>query len=291
VEMARTMLLDSKLPKSLWAEAVNTAAFLRNRCPTKGLDGVTPEELWSGRKPNVKFLRIFGSSVVALNKGANVSKLDKKGIETVLVGYSAESKAYRLWKKGTKTVFKSRDVRINEENFIEEKDAVDIPILGNKNTDRENSESEGETKEDRVLEEAITNNEDVKTDSEDETTNLLPEPLVTRGRGRPKIIRTGKPGRPRKQFHEAEIVISLSTENPALEEAMNSEEKEKWLEAMNSKIKSLNDCNTWILVDKTHMHVISCKWVFNIKRRQNGEIDRYKARLVARRFEQRSGVD
>jgi len=90
MEMARTMLLDSKLPKSLWAEAVNTAAFLRNRCPTK------ETELCSGRKPNVKFLRIFGSSVVALNKGANVSKLDKKGIEAVLVGYSAESKAYRL---------------------------------------------------------------------------------------------------------------------------------------------------------------------------------------------------
>jgi len=117
--------------------------------------------------------------------------------------------------------------------------------------------------------------------------------LVIRGRGRPKIIRTGKSGRPRKQFYEAKIVMSLSTEIPAtLEEVINSKEKEKWLEAMNSEIKSLNDCNTWILVDKTHdMHVISCKWVFNIKRRQNGEIDRYKARLVARGFEQRSGID
>jgi len=191
-------------------------------------------------------------------------------------------------------VFESRDLKVNEENFIEEKDTVDIPILGNKNTDREDSESEGEIKEDRALEEApITNNEDVETDSDDEATNLLPEPLIIRGRGRPKIIRTGKPGRPRKQFHEAKIVMSLSTEIPAtLEEAINSKEKEKWLEAMNSEIKSLNDCNTWILVDKTHdMHVISCKWVFNIKRRQNGEIDRYKAQLVARGFEQRSGID
>lgn len=45
VEMARTMILEANLPKSLWAEAVNTAAFLRNRCPTKILSSMTPEEL------------------------------------------------------------------------------------------------------------------------------------------------------------------------------------------------------------------------------------------------------
>src|SRR5436190_9564893 len=87
--------------------------------------------------------------------------------------------------------------------------------------------------------------------------------------------------------------MSLSTENTtSLEEAMSSKEKEKWLSAMNNEMKSLNECKTWILVDETpNMHVISCKWVFNIKRHQNSEINKYKARLVARDFEQRNGID
>jgi len=53
-------------------------------------------KLWSGRKLDVKFLRIFDSDAIALSKGTGVSKLDIKGIEAVVVGYSTESKAYRL---------------------------------------------------------------------------------------------------------------------------------------------------------------------------------------------------
>lgn len=296
VEMARTMLLESNLPKSLWAEAVNTAAFLRNRCPTKILGGITPEELWSDRKPDIKFLRIFGSDAIALNKGTGVSKLDAKGIEAVVVGYSTESKAYRLWKRGTKTVFKSRDVRINERNTNKEREVIDLPVLSIEDTSNEDLENENPN-DNNVLEEMpLANNETTETDSDDDVvTNLLPEPLTVKayGRGRPKIIRTGKPGRPKKQYHEAKIVMSLSTENPnSLQEAMDSTEKEKWLNAMNDEMNSLNESKTWILVDETpNMHVISCKWLFNTKRRQNGDIDRYKARLVARGFEQRNGID
>lgn len=51
VEMARCMLIQSKLPKSLWAEAINTAVFIRNRCPSKLLNEITPMEIWSKRKP------------------------------------------------------------------------------------------------------------------------------------------------------------------------------------------------------------------------------------------------
>ncbi|KRZ63725.1 Retrovirus-related Pol polyprotein from transposon TNT 1-94, partial [Trichinella sp. T8] len=48
VEKARTMLIDAILSPDLWAEAVGTANYLRNRCPTKALRKVTPEEAWSG---------------------------------------------------------------------------------------------------------------------------------------------------------------------------------------------------------------------------------------------------
>ncbi|KYN19761.1 Copia protein, partial [Trachymyrmex cornetzi] len=68
-EMARCMLLQSEGPTSLWAEAVNKTVFLRNRCPSKATGDKTPLELWSGKKPDVRKFRTFGSHVTALRKG------------------------------------------------------------------------------------------------------------------------------------------------------------------------------------------------------------------------------
>jgi len=60
MEMAKSMLHEKGLPKTLWAEAVYTAVYLINRCPTKAVWGKTPFEAWSGRKPSIKHLRVFG---------------------------------------------------------------------------------------------------------------------------------------------------------------------------------------------------------------------------------------
>ena len=59
IEMTRTMLTESKLPKYLWAEALSTAAYLRNRSPTRAVEGMTPFEALYGQKPNVKNLRVL----------------------------------------------------------------------------------------------------------------------------------------------------------------------------------------------------------------------------------------
>ena len=59
VETTRAMLMDADLPHKFWAEAVSTAAYLRNRSPTTATD-VTPHEAWHGQKPRVQHLRVFG---------------------------------------------------------------------------------------------------------------------------------------------------------------------------------------------------------------------------------------
>ena len=63
MEKARSMTYDSSLPKTLWGEAILTATYIINRCPTKALKDVqkTPIEVWSGKKPSVKNMIIFGS--------------------------------------------------------------------------------------------------------------------------------------------------------------------------------------------------------------------------------------
>lgn len=63
VEMAKSLLIHAKLEEFLWAEAVQTAVYIRNRCPTQALNGRIPFEIWKGRKPSVKHLRVFGSKL------------------------------------------------------------------------------------------------------------------------------------------------------------------------------------------------------------------------------------
>jgi hypothetical protein len=70
VEMARCMMIQAALPPSYWAEAVNTAKYIRNRCPSSSLCGETPFKLWYRRIPVVKHLRTFGQIVHSLNKTA-----------------------------------------------------------------------------------------------------------------------------------------------------------------------------------------------------------------------------
>lgn len=112
IEMARSMLASGNLSKSLWGEAVRTAAHIRNRVPLARLNEKTPIEVWSGEKPDVSHLRIFGSRIY-IDKTQR-KKLDNKSQEMVLVGYMSGQKAYRLWERGTRRIIVSRDVIIVE---------------------------------------------------------------------------------------------------------------------------------------------------------------------------------
>ena len=61
MNMVRSMLKGKNLPKEFWGEAVSTATYILNKCPTKKLEGITPEECWSGVKPSLSHLKVFGS--------------------------------------------------------------------------------------------------------------------------------------------------------------------------------------------------------------------------------------
>ena len=97
VEMTRSMLIDSKLPHRFWAEALATAAYLRNRCPTKAVDGMTPYEAWTSVKPTVKHFRVFGCDAFVHIPRDERHKLDSKSKKCILLGYGEETKGYRLY--------------------------------------------------------------------------------------------------------------------------------------------------------------------------------------------------
>ncbi|GKA60329.1 putative ribonuclease H-like domain-containing protein, partial [Tanacetum coccineum] len=101
IEAARTMLVDSKLPTTFWAEAVNTACYVLNRVLVIKPHNKTPYELIRGRPPLIDFMKPFGCPVTILNTRDHLGKFDGKADEGYFVGYSVVSKAMRVFNKRT----------------------------------------------------------------------------------------------------------------------------------------------------------------------------------------------
>ncbi|GJR53458.1 putative ribonuclease H-like domain-containing protein [Tanacetum coccineum] len=104
IEAARTMLADLKLPTTFWAEAVNTACYVQNRVLVIKPHNKTPYELFLGRKPALSFMRPFGCPVKILNTIDHLYKFDGKADEGFFVGYSTNSKAFRVFNSRTRIV-------------------------------------------------------------------------------------------------------------------------------------------------------------------------------------------
>ncbi|GJY91652.1 putative ribonuclease H-like domain-containing protein [Tanacetum coccineum] len=104
IEAARTMLADSLLPIQFWAEAVNTACYVLNRVLVTKPQMKTPYEILMGRSPNISFMRPFGCSLTILNTLDHLGKFDGKSEEGYLLGYSTNSKGFRVYNRVTRKV-------------------------------------------------------------------------------------------------------------------------------------------------------------------------------------------
>nr|GEW92028.1 retrotransposon protein, putative, unclassified [Tanacetum cinerariifolium] len=104
IEAARTMLADSKLPTTFWAKAVNTACYVKNRALVVKPHNKTPYELFRGRTRALSFMRRFGCHVTILNTLDHLGKFDGKADEGFFVGYSMNSKAFRVYNIRTRRV-------------------------------------------------------------------------------------------------------------------------------------------------------------------------------------------
>ena len=114
-EMAHVMLHNKKLSKSFWGEVVNTTCHILNRVYFRPDSKKTPYELWRGKKPVVKYFRIFGSDCYILRDRENLEKFDAKSDKGYFLGYSFTSRAHRVYNLRTKTVMESSNVVINDE--------------------------------------------------------------------------------------------------------------------------------------------------------------------------------
>ena len=315
LECSGSLLHSKSLPKKYWAEAVNTAVYLLNRTTNKRLKGLTPHELWYGTKPDVSHLRVFGSEVYVQIPSLFRKKLDVKANKRLLVGYNA-NKSYRLLDPETDTVSSSCSVVFDEDDGQDMEDIFLLESISDSNVKtkgetasepQEVSESETESEGDDTVESERNDKVTVRQSnaSQDEQSETQDEQPKTKRkytqRGlKWKDLNVLPPSSMTRRSHAehnsmayAFMVYSSVMEEPAsYEDAVTGHEKEKWIDAMNEEMSSLHENQTWILEPlPSGRKPISCKWIYKKKTKADGSLDRFKARLVARGFSQRPGID
>jgi len=289
------MLIDSGLSADLWSEAASTACYLRNRSPASG-KAKTPWELFFDAKPRVQDLRVFGSKAFVHIPKEKRNKLDPRSETGIMVGYSANKKAYRILIEtdDLRTVKESRDVIFDERFGIN----VELP--------RNINGSAGSA----VPRDSTVSAPAVPAASAPAATAPVPVPAPAvaaaadsdsddyQDPGSPpaapiKAARfSSRTNKGQTTRYEDFALSAVITEPATLAEALASPQAEFWQKAMEDELASLYENNTYSLVTTPPgVKPIPVKWVFKIKRDQAGNIERFKARLVAKGFRQVEGID
>ena len=292
LERVRCMLSYSGLPKPFWAEAVVTACYLINRCPSSAIGFKTPMEMWSGSPANYQNLKIFGCTAFAHVKQG---KLDPRAIKCVFIGYPEGVKGYKLWciEKGQHRSITSRDVTFNEKEFPY-KISKDSPVLSQTQDPLVEVElSDSTPNYDHVDPSATNEQPEQETESVSDQSDLQ-EYNLTRDRARRVIKPPDKYGFADLISYALTVGSELEISEPSTyQAALKSQDKNQWLAAMQEEMKSLAANDTWQLVEKPkNQKIVGSKWIFKKKEGIPGkEEPRFKARLVAKGFTQREGID
>ena len=87
-------------------------------------------------------------------------------------------------------------------------------------------------------------------------------------------------------LQEHKVDIGMVEDDPInFSQAIESSNAQKWIDAMNKEIKSMKDNDVWDLVSLPECaKPIGCKWILNIKKDSKGDVEMYKAHLVAKGF-------
>ncbi|KAM2723556.1 hypothetical protein EV1_026500 [Malus domestica] len=297
-EVCRSMLHAKNVPGRFWAEAMRTAAFVINRLPQPRLEFVSPfEKLWI-MKPTVSYFRVFGCVCYVFVPNHLRSKFDKKAVRCIFVGYDSQRKGWKCCDPTSGRCYTSQDVVFDEASSWWSSEKEVLP------DSREFGEKLQQKMGEHTIQLQLSSDESGDPNGDDVEQRVAQNPWQTgvyqqpNEEGEPseteestpqsQLRRSTRARRPNPKYANAAI-IEESTEPETFEEASQSSE---WMTAMKEEIDALQQNQTWDLVPKPRdVKSISCKWVYKIKRRPDGSIERYKARLVARGFSQQYGLD
>ncbi|KAK2996639.1 hypothetical protein RJ639_026581 [Escallonia herrerae] len=305
LEVVRASLIEAHLPLSYWGEALISAAYLINRVPSRTIDYQTPsqalvEAIVAPVLPNLP-PHVFGCvAFVHLHKHQR-NKLSPRALRCVFVGYAAHQKGYRCYHPPTRKMFITLDVVFHEDLMYF---SIESELQGEHQKEIQTLDYDDELAENvdvHISEDTQISEDAGNLDiSEDE----LSEPINQVG----KFVEESS-----QEHAETEVVTPSQSEfdtphatdtphQSLAEDAPEPHRKQlpqrltradpRWKEAMNEEMKSLQENKTWEVIDRPPgKKPVGCRWIYTVKYKADGTIERFKARLVAKGYTQTYGID
>jgi len=133
LQVTRALMVQSKLPRKYWGEALLTATYLINRMPTNVLQNRSPFEVLYKTRPCCEHLKIFRCLCYAATLKRHRDKLQPRAHPCIFLGYPYNQKAYKLLDLEANKIFTSRDVHFHENVFpfqhIQHPSSSRLPIV------------------------------------------------------------------------------------------------------------------------------------------------------------------
>ena len=291
LDVVRTLLLESSIPPHFWYKALSTTVHLINRLPSPTTNHVSPFSKLFGHSPLYSDLRTFGCTCFVHLPPHERHKLTAQSIKCVFLGYVIPHKGYVCYDPHASRIRVSRNVIFFENQYffpphvqLSSAFVSLLPIFSKSPTIVERF------KPSFVYERRSRHEFGSTSFVPPSDLDLAPNPTPAST----TLRRSTCPSRPPNWygfFSPVSLIATLSTISipSCYKQAM---EHECWQIAMQAELQALEENHTWdIVVCPPTVKPIGSKWVFSVKLRSNGSLDRYKARLVDLGNKQEYGVD
>lgn len=290
-EMGRCMLLDSKLPDTLWNHAVQTAAHVRNRCYSKRTQK-TPYEMLTDKKPDMSKLQKFGSLCFAYTQ--EKGKLDPRCKEGLFVGYDKNSPAYLVYFPDTEKVQRHRLVKFNNKEPREKEtqthglynecqgSEVQPRASGIEENDGKVGNASGQSGQGDVSE----------VESEQPSTENGARRNPPRNRRMPVRFMDYDTDTTDRLVTCVDACYKAVCDIPqTFQDAIGSNKSQHWKNAMDDEMQSLKENETFKITQlPPGKKTVGGRWVYSLKSDADGS-EKYKARYVAKGYSQKEGID
>uniref|UniRef100_A0A2N9HHM2 Integrase catalytic domain-containing protein n=1 Tax=Fagus sylvatica TaxID=28930 RepID=A0A2N9HHM2_FAGSY len=299
LDTVRALTNAASTPVSFWGEAALTAVYTINRCPSPVIQNTTPYERLFGTAPNYSLLKVFGCVCFVLLQPHERTKLQPRSQLCCFLGYGLEEKGYRCYDPVAKRLRVSRHVV-----FWEHKMFYSLPLFSAGNSDSQadplpnlfpeipspSAESVNPISDESPPADPSSDESPTADPTFDESPLSTPaaNPVNTTAPEPRRSHRVSTLPSHLRDFHCFSAFATLHEPHTFREASSDP----LWQQAMKEELDALLKTGTWDLVDlPAGKSAIGCKWVYKIKTRSDGTVDRYKARLVAKGFTQEYGID
>ncbi|KAJ4769263.1 hypothetical protein LUZ62_053520 [Rhynchospora pubera] len=305
VELGLASMFQASIPLKYWDVIFESTVYVINRLPSHKHNAVSPFEMLFNQQPNYDLLHVLGCSCYPWLKPYTNHKLDARSEECVFLGYSSLHKGYYCLHLPTDRMYVSRHVKFVEQTFPFkcQQHQLQLPTNDTGVTTTLNilpvSRPSLVTPETETAAAAAPNQSSLATPSTIPQPTIPQTPLpathpsiprhamVTRSQTKSLKPRTF----PNHQAHTAVVHDSCqnNVEPTCYTQAVKSA---VWRSAMAAELSALAHNNTWeLVVPPPNAHIVGSKWIFKIKYKPDGSIERHKARLVAKGYTQEEGID